>query len=192
MEPKTRKEHYLAKIAGEDVTVPEPKTIQEHYLKEIAENGGGDLPSASWTATVSTGFEAQDVTAEVNNVEFTKTSNTAFTHDQLVGAVFEMGGNTIVVTEEMLTDMSPLGITGTMINLPNFGNVVFSATATGGGVTEKGCYLATAAISYAPLVTMSYTETLTAETRAIAFGTMEMTDGVTALPSGVIYLQVEG
>jgi hypothetical protein len=41
MEPKTRKEHYLAAIAGEDVTVPEPKTRQEHYLKEIAENGSG-------------------------------------------------------------------------------------------------------------------------------------------------------
>ena len=41
MEPKTRKEHYLAKIAGEDVSVPEPKTSQEHYLKEIAENGVG-------------------------------------------------------------------------------------------------------------------------------------------------------
>jgi hypothetical protein len=41
MEPKTRKEYYLAAIAGEDVTMPEPKTRQEHYLKEIAENGGG-------------------------------------------------------------------------------------------------------------------------------------------------------
>ena len=41
MEPKTRKEHYLAAIAGEDVTIPEPKTRQEYYLKEIAENGGG-------------------------------------------------------------------------------------------------------------------------------------------------------
>lgn len=41
MEPKTRKEHYLAAIAGEDVTIPEPKTRQEHYLKEIAEKGSG-------------------------------------------------------------------------------------------------------------------------------------------------------
>ena len=41
IKPKTREEHYLAKIAGEDVTIPEPKTRQEHYLKEIAENGGG-------------------------------------------------------------------------------------------------------------------------------------------------------
>jgi len=41
--PRTRKEHYLAAIAGENVTIPEPKTPQEHYLKEIAENGGGAL-----------------------------------------------------------------------------------------------------------------------------------------------------
>lgn len=39
VEPRTRKEHYLAAIAGEDVTIPEPKTRQEYYLKEIAENG---------------------------------------------------------------------------------------------------------------------------------------------------------
>jgi hypothetical protein len=41
MEPKTRKEYYLAAIAGDDVVIPEPKTRQEHFLKEIAENGGG-------------------------------------------------------------------------------------------------------------------------------------------------------
>lgn len=41
MEPKTREEHYLAKIAGEDVTIPEPKTRTEHYLNDIAENGMG-------------------------------------------------------------------------------------------------------------------------------------------------------
>lgn len=41
MEPKTRKEFYLAKMAGEDVTVPEPVTRQEMYMAEIIENGGG-------------------------------------------------------------------------------------------------------------------------------------------------------
>lgn len=38
--PMTRKEIYLAKMAGEDVSVPEPMTREETYLKKIAENGG--------------------------------------------------------------------------------------------------------------------------------------------------------
>ena len=119
--------------------------------------------------------------------------NALLTYDQLDGAVFAMGGGTIPLDSSMLSDMSEAGVTGTLITLPSpYGPIVFSCTEAGSVVPEPGFYLATAAISYAPLVTLSYTETLTAETRAIAFGTMEMTDGVTALPSGVIYLQVEG
>lgn len=48
--PKTRLEHYLAKIAGEDVITPEVKTRLEYYLNEIAQNGGGGgagLPSVT-------------------------------------------------------------------------------------------------------------------------------------------------
>lgn len=40
-EPITRKETYLAAIAGEDVEVPEPVTREEVYLKAILDNGGG-------------------------------------------------------------------------------------------------------------------------------------------------------
>lgn len=41
-EPQSRKELYLADIAGEDVTLPEePKSREEQYLAYIAENGGG-------------------------------------------------------------------------------------------------------------------------------------------------------
>lgn len=124
--------------------------------------------------------------------EFTKVSDKAFTAEQLDGAVFAMGGGTITLDSSMLSDMSAVGVTGTLIDIPNFGPVVFSCTEAGAVVSEPGCYLATAAISYAPFVTVSYTETLTAETRAIATGMMEMEDGVTDLPSGVIYLQIEG
>ena len=41
MQPRTREEKYLAKIAGVDITTPEPRTRKEHYLNEIAEHGGG-------------------------------------------------------------------------------------------------------------------------------------------------------
>ena len=40
-DPITRKEQYYAKIAGEDVDIPEPITREEQYLARIAENGGG-------------------------------------------------------------------------------------------------------------------------------------------------------
>lgn len=41
-EPKSRKESYLAKAAGEDVTIPEkPLSRLEQYLDAIAEGGGG-------------------------------------------------------------------------------------------------------------------------------------------------------
>ena len=40
MKPLTRKEAFLAKIAGEPVDI-EPMTREEIYLNKIAENGGG-------------------------------------------------------------------------------------------------------------------------------------------------------
>ena len=57
-EPKTPEEAYLAKMAGDDVTLPDPKTPKEYYMKSVAENGGcggtSDAPplySALVTAT---------------------------------------------------------------------------------------------------------------------------------------------
>ena len=38
--PKSRREMYLAKIAGENVNTPSGKTREEKYLEHIAENGG--------------------------------------------------------------------------------------------------------------------------------------------------------
>lgn len=40
-EPITRKEKFYAKIAGQNVDLPEPITREELYLKAIAEQGGG-------------------------------------------------------------------------------------------------------------------------------------------------------
>lgn len=39
--PITRKEKYLANIAGQDIELPIPQSREEHYLNEIAKNGGG-------------------------------------------------------------------------------------------------------------------------------------------------------
>lgn len=75
MEPKTRKEHYLAKIAGEDVSVPEPKTRQEYYLKEIAENGGGG------------GGDEPVVIDVVTNDTFTQVISVDITPEELSAAI---------------------------------------------------------------------------------------------------------
>lgn len=41
MTPNTRKEHWLARIAGEDDLVLEPQTREEHYYQKIIDSGGG-------------------------------------------------------------------------------------------------------------------------------------------------------
>lgn len=41
LKPITRREQYLAKIAGQDVEVPDPITREEMLLKQIADGGGG-------------------------------------------------------------------------------------------------------------------------------------------------------
>lgn len=154
--------------------------------------GGGDLPSAEWQVAVSTGFEVQDVTATVMGTSFTKVSDKALTYDQLDGAVLTAGDDSITLDASMLSDMSAAGVTGTLVTLPGFGSALFSCTEAGAVVSEPGFYFVPEAVELALFATMHYAETLTAETRAIGVGTMEMEDGVTALPSGVIYLQIEG
>lgn len=39
--PTTRKEHWLARIAGEDDLVLEPQTREEHFYQKIIDSGGG-------------------------------------------------------------------------------------------------------------------------------------------------------
>ena len=39
--PVTRRETYLARIAGQNVELPTPVTREEIYLDEIARHGGG-------------------------------------------------------------------------------------------------------------------------------------------------------
>lgn len=73
-EPKSRKESYLAKAAGMDVTIPEqPESREEQYLNAIAEGGGGGGGSINVVQT--TGQSTTDVMSQkavtdiVGNVE---------------------------------------------------------------------------------------------------------------------------
>ncbi|MBR3254223.1 hypothetical protein IKF88_00615 [Candidatus Saccharibacteria bacterium] len=68
-EPKSRKESYLAKAAGMDVTVPEaPESREEQYLAAIAEGGGGggsDINVVQTTGTSTTDVMSQDATTKL-------------------------------------------------------------------------------------------------------------------------------
>lgn len=77
-EPKSRKESYLAKAAGMDVTIPEqPESREEQYLNAIAEGGGGGGGTSN--------FNELSNRPKYDNAEMTgstsipKVVNTAFT-----------------------------------------------------------------------------------------------------------------
>lgn len=151
------------------------------------------LPSSIFDITQTLDFSNLETTATVAGNSFTKISTTSLTAEQLDGAIFKMGDGEIPITSDMLSDMSELGVTGTLITLPSpYGPVVFSCTEAGSVVSEPGFYLVTQMMLYVESVTLSYQETCEAMVRAIATGTAELTDNVSSLPDGVIYLQIEG
>ena len=176
-------------LDGETTTDIEPASRVERLLKAILENGGG---KASWETTVEMGFAVGTDTATLAGTTFVKTSDKKFTRDQLNGAAFHMGGNSLVITEDMLVDLSDMGANGTGINLQQFGGmVVFCAYEANEIIPSVGTYLVQAMSMYAPAVTISYTDTIEAKTLPIAYGTTEFEDGVTEMPDGVVYLQLE-
>ena len=176
-------------LDGETTTDIEPGDRVERLLKGILENLGG---KASWETTVEMGFAVGTDTATLAGTTFVKTSDKKFTWDQLNGAAFHMGGDSLAITEDMLVDLSAMGVNGTGINLQNFsGMVVFCAYETNEIIPSVGTYLVQAMSMYAPAVTISYTDTIEAKTLPIAYGTTEFEDGVTEMPDGVVYLQLE-
>lgn len=189
--PRNELEGLLANMHGENYPV-EAKNGLIKEASKLAGKGEGSVSPVEWDTTVSIDFEVQETTATVNGVSFTKTSDKYMTHDQLVGAQFHMNGGSVTLSESDLTDLSQAGVTGTLINVEGFGNIGLVCTEAGDVVSEPGIYLVTQMIDYAPFVTMSYVEHLKSEARAVAVGDVQMEDGVTDLPDGVIYLQIEG
>ena len=62
-EPMSRKELYLADIAGQSVTLPaEPKSREEQYLAYIAEHGGGGGGGGDITDITVAGTSVKDGT----------------------------------------------------------------------------------------------------------------------------------
>lgn len=167
------------------------RSVKDH-IAAISKLAGMILPSSIFDGTQTLYFSNLETTATVAGNSFTKISTTSLTAEQLDGAIFKIGSNEIPITSDMLSDMSALGVTGTLINIPDTGPIMFSCTEAGSVVSEPGCYIINEALSVIDNVTMSYQGTYEATVKAIATGTAELTDNVSSLPDGVIYLQIEG
>ena len=114
-EPKSRKESYLAKAAGMDVTIPEaPESRTEQYLAAIAEGGGGGGTS--------------DFDELTNRPKYNGTTMTSSTDIPASPTVVQTTG-----TSE--TDvMSQKAVTDTLFNSNNKSRIQIgsSASSTGG------------------------------------------------------------
>ena len=167
------------------------RSVKDH-IAAISKLVEMSLPSSIFDVTQTLDFSNLETTATVAGNSFTKISTTSLTAEQLNGAIFRANGDEMAVTSDMLSDMSGVGVTGTSINIPDFGPIMFSCTEAGSVVSEPGCYLVTQMLPFVNSITLSYQGTCEAMVRAIAMGTAELTDNTSSLPDGVIYLQIEG
>jgi hypothetical protein len=116
-EPKSRKESYLAKAAGMDVTIPEkPESRLEQYLEAIADNGGGGGGGGP-TVVQTTGTSTTDVMSQ--NATTRMVFGDPGTNTQVkIGAGAVVGGEGVAI--------------GTYAN-GDVGNVSIGSTAGWGG-----------------------------------------------------------
>lgn len=116
----THKEIFLAKIAGQNVTLPDPITHEEIFLKKIAENGGGGGGGPVEGADVkSTGA----------------TSGQVLTADGTGGADWSTpSGGTTVVANPTPAGTTPL----TGLQVGNDKYTVFNGPVEGADVTSTG------------------------------------------------------
>lgn len=94
-EPKSRKESYLAKAAGMDVTIPEkPESREEQYLDAIAEGGGG-------------GGGTSDFNDLNNRPKYNGTAMTGDTNIPIAPTVMQTTGSstTNVMSQKAVTDI---------------------------------------------------------------------------------------
>lgn len=93
-EPKSRKESYLAKAAGMEVSVPEaPESREEQYLAAIAEGGGG---GTAYTAGEGITIADDTISVDTTTIQPKLTAGTNVTiTDNTISAA---GGPTVVQT----------------------------------------------------------------------------------------------
>lgn len=103
-EPKSRKEQYLADIAGQDVILPkEPASREEQYLAYIAENGGGG--GGSYTAGEGINIADDTISVDTTTIQPKLTAGTNITiSDQNV--ISASGGSSVNVVQTTGTSQS--------------------------------------------------------------------------------------
>lgn len=113
--PITRKEHYLAKIAGQNVGIPDkPKTREEQYLDEIARHGGGGGGTSDYTDL--------DNKPQINNITLSGNKSTedlipigdglTFDEDGKLKATGGSGGTTDYTDLENKPQINDVELTG--------------------------------------------------------------------------------
>ena len=107
-EPKSRKEQYLADIAGQDVELPaEPKSREEQYLAYIAENGGGGGGSGT------SNFNQLSNRPKYNGTTMTGNTNIPEVKTYTAGDNITISGNQISATDTTYTAGTGLSLNGT-------------------------------------------------------------------------------
>lgn len=130
LKPKTHKEHYLAKIAGEDVTIPEPKTPSEHYLKKIAENGSGASSLADLSDVEISSESSRPILKYNGSTEKWENVSEVMALLTNPGSASHQGAVYITDTEEIASKQS-IFFNGSSQNAYLFGNIIEAALDKG-------------------------------------------------------------
>lgn len=97
-EPKSRKESYLAKAAGMDVTIPEkPESREEQYLNAIAEGGGGG-GGGTYTAGDGIDITNDTISVDTDTIQEKLTAGTGINITDNTISATGGGGPTVVQT----------------------------------------------------------------------------------------------
>lgn len=157
-EPKSRKESYLAKAAGMDVSIPEePESRLEQYLEAIAENGGGGGGGGT------SNFNQLTNRPKYNNTTMTGSTNipevktyTAGSGLTLTGTAFSVNTTTI---QPKLTAGTGIDITGNVISATG-GSGPTVVQTTGTSTTDVMSQDATTKLVYPDIANNPYKQVI--------------------------------
>lgn len=194
-EPQSANEAALQNILGEQNELREPQSPVEFYLQEIIEQSGGKS-DVTVLAPLSIDYQEEE-SFLVDDVLFRKISNVVFSEQQLLNIIISVdGGGQIPITSEMLVDMADdpdNPIDGIAVVAEELTFLIAVSSTAKGGVPSVGLYTPNfLALEFVEgnIVLLTPT-TVTAKYRSIAYGEAEMESGVSDLPEGVIYFQLE-
>ena len=136
-EPKSRKESYLAKAAGMDVTIPEkPESRLEQYLDAIAEGGGGG-GGGSYTAGDGIDITNNTISVDTDTIQEKLTAGDGIDITDNTISTTGGGGPTVVqTTGTSTTDVMSQDATTKMIYSNNGANSLPTQITIGKGANN--------------------------------------------------------